>query len=257
MVHVQVPIELFFYPSALGVEMLRDEMPGGTEDRPNWEFHTYGFGVLYVVSGKSILAAYQARGGPKETFRGADGHVKSPIPPGKYTLGKPEHHVTPNWSFSSIPWGAQIRQAKNGEIQFDDGSGWKFATGSDDAPMTRAVRHENAKTKPPLTRAKINQIAIENFDVNPDEPTKVIVSVWQRNDFGEWAFRLNGGSPGFFIHTTPESELADDPNDVKLDPSHGCIHMRPVDRKDAMDLGYLRKGVVIHVMAFDAKGAPV
>jgi len=256
-VHLQVPIELFFYPSAFGVEMLDDEMPGGTEEKPKYKSHTYAFGAIYVVSGKSILAAYHARGGPKETFKAADGHVKSPIPPGRYVLGKAERHVTANWAFSSIPWGAQIRRAENGEIEFNDGSGWRFATGSDDAPMNRAVRNENGGDKCRLTRAVINQIAIENFDVNPESPSGVFVSVWNRNDFGEWAFRLKGGKAGFFIHTTPESELAPDPNNVRLDPSHGCIHMRPIDRKEAMDMQYLRQGVVIHVMPFDATGTPV
>ena len=101
----------------------------------------------------------------------------------------------------------------------------------------------------------MNGWAQQMFNVNPHQRGGPLVKVWQRNDFGQWAFALlqNGNRTGFFIHTTPADEL--DPTRA-LEPSHGCIHMRPVDRNGAKEKGYFRRGVILHVAAFGAKGPP-
>ena len=59
----------------------------------------------------------------------------------------------------------------------------------------------------------------------------------------------------FFVHTTPENErdtLAGKP--VSLDESHGCIHIRPVDRAYFMDQGWLQGGARFQVFPYGMVG---
>lgn len=259
MVHVAVKTKLYFYPSARGVEYKEEPEFG----KKKWVQHTYGFGMIYVVRAGTIVAEYEARGGPKEKFKGEDRHIHSSIPPGDYVLSAALKYTTPNWPNSCIPWGAKIRETSDHEIEYNPGSGWIHATGSPQATMNVAARNLLVRiNERPLNadeEAALNDFAKLFFDVDPKHRTGTIVSVWQRNDFGEWAFSLQQGGKksGFFIHTTPEDELTPKGTAVQLDYSHGCIHMRPVDRNEAKDKGYLQKGAILHVAAFDAKGPPV
>ncbi len=256
-VHVTVRTEVYFYPSEDGVEHKEEsEIHGGKKVSRQ---HTYGFGKIYVVRGKTVVATYLARGGPKEKFNGADRHTHSPIPPGDYPLSAAIQYTTPNWPNSSIPWGARIRTASNREVEYNPGTGWELATGSPKAPMNAAVGNLLTRMRGyPPTKAEaeqLNVVARQYFDVDQDQPTGTLVTVWQRNDFGEWAFALlqNGRKSGFFIHTTPDDELD---STRALEPSHGCIHMRPIDRNEAKKEGYLGRGIILHVAAFGAKGPP-
>jgi len=261
-VHVAAPLKVFFYPADRGREYLLekefDENGGSKGDHR----HTYGFGTLYVVKGNSVIKKYQARGGPKEKFIGDDGHVHSPIPPGTYVLGSAIHYTTKNWPNSSIPWGAQIRRSVDGEIQFNDASGWKYATGNPEAPMTRACRRlfkrKYRREPTPSQETQINEIAKRYFNEDPDAAKGNLVSVWQRNDFGEWAFAIlrDGARTGYFIHTTPADEITPAGQKIKLDSSHGCVHMIPADRNEAKKEGYFKKGVPIIVLGFDSMGPP-
>jgi hypothetical protein len=66
---------------------------------------------------------------------------------------------------------------------------------------------------------------------------------WNKNDFGDSAWRLQG-SPGFLLHTTPETEeAAEVGDDVELTISHGCIHVDPHERDEMIARGYLQAGV--------------
>lgn len=129
--------------------------------------------------------------------------------------------------------------------------------------MTRAClslfrrRHQKAPT--PSQEAQLNELAKRYFDVDPDEPKGNLVSVWQRNDFGEWAFAIlrDGAATGFFIHTTPEDETAPSGQKINLSFSHGCIHMVPSDRNEAKREGYLKEGIHLTVLDFDAGGPPL
>lgn len=77
-----------------------------------------------------------------------------------------------------------------------------------------------------LMHPRIRTLARPRFN----EPHSPFVDVWLRNDFGIWAFNLrrNGRGTPYYIHTTPKDETSS-PN-VRLAPSHGCIHIRPSDR---------------------------
>jgi hypothetical protein len=253
-IHVAVVPKLYFYPSVDGVEY-KNELEADGDSHP----HTYGFGKLYVVRSNTIVAEYEARGGPKETFKGDDRHIHSPIPPGDYVLSATIRYTTPNWPDSCVPWGAQIREAPNGEVQYDSGAGWQYATGSPKAAMNVAFRSYWARMgNPPLSESELNEEAKRQFAVNPKRPREGLVTVWQRNDFGQWAFALlkDGKKTGFFIHTTPRDELTPKGTPIQLGSSHGCIHMRPVDRNEAKEKKYLDRGVILHVTDFDTKGRP-
>ena len=98
--------------------------------------HTYGFGKIYVVRGKTVVATYLARGGPKEKFNGADRHTHSPIPPGRLLhLARLFNIRRPTGRTHPIPWGARIRTASNREVEYNPGTGWELATGPPEAPM--------------------------------------------------------------------------------------------------------------------------
>jgi hypothetical protein len=260
MVHVEAATKLYFYPADSGTQYIKEWELDTSKGKIR---HTYGFGTIYVMQGGSILADYPARGGPKETFIGRDRHTHSAIPPRTYVLGKAVQYTTRNWPNSSIPWGAKIQRAANGEIQFDLGSGWKYATGSPTAPMTEACRRlfvrMNRKQPNSAEAATLNEEAKEYFDVDPDHPTETLVDVWHRNDFGAWAVSLqrDGVKTGFFIHTTPEDEITTlNKGTVNLSPSHGCIHMRPADRNEAKEKRYFKAGATLKVFGFDGKGPP-
>ena len=81
------------------------------------------------------------------------------------------------------------------------------------------------------------------------------------NDFGPWAVRyyrdpnrnrqLDRGEHlmGEMIHTTPDTEAETDRGlPVQLSPSHGCVHLKPIDRNRFLGIGAFETGnlVVVH-----------
>jgi hypothetical protein len=245
-VHVQARPRLVFFP---GDKISRE--PQVDEPKGFW------LGTIYVVVGKQAVVHFTACGGPRQGSPDR-GHTAGPTPAGQYTLGPRHHHVTKNWPNSCIPWGATIRRAENEEVEFDDGSGWKPATG-DGAPMNKALRRSRILSGETVNATSIRLEAREAFDINPDNPTGRLVSVWERNDFGKWAFNLRRQGQGtpYYIHTTPEDEYATAHNHAfSLAQSHGCIHIRPNDRDRMMGEGYLAAGIRLDVRGYAEQGPP-
>jgi hypothetical protein len=246
-VHVRARPRLVFFPAD---KINRNRNAGDTDG--------FWLGTIYVVLGGQVVANYAACGGPKEG-QPDQGHSAGPTPPGHYTLGLRHHHVTLNWWPSCIPWGASIRRAENGEVEFDDGNGWKPATG-DGAPMNIAlVRSRAIAMLPALAPEIVRRAARQAFAVDPTNPTSPLVTIWERNDFGKWAFNLrcDGKSTPYYVHTTPTDEYATAHNlAFSLVQSHGCIHVRPDDRDKMMTEGYLAAGIHLEVKPYDAKGPP-
>ena len=81
---------------------------------------------------------------------------------------------------------------------------------------------------------------------------------YTKNDFGKWAFNMTkSGSKrtAYYVHTTPEDEKATDNHaGFELSQSHGCVHIRPADRAEMMDLGYLQRGVRMTVKKYGIQG---
>src|SRR5687767_9286946 len=110
--------------------------PGELKD-PNGA--TQGFVYCYV--GGKLMDSYEACCGPPPGHdrRDGGGHTASATPTGEYTLGAPEHHTSTGWPASVVPWGAQLRQRNDGEIEYStDGRTWRVATGPDGA-VTRSL----------------------------------------------------------------------------------------------------------------------
>ena len=247
-VHIQPIPRLVFFPA----DRIHNEPTGRSKG--------FWLGTIYVVVAGQTVDQFTACGGPKKVDDSADrGHTIGKTPPGHYTLGPRHHHVTPNWPNSSIPWGASIRRAANGEVEFDDGSGWKPATG-DGAPMNNAIVQFYVLQRLPVPPPEdIREDARAAFLVDGTSKTGPVVATWERNDFGKWAFNLRRGGKRtvYYIHTTPEDEVATaNGREFSLDQSHGCIHVRPKDRDTMMDNGYLAAGIAIEVKGYDAKGPP-
>jgi hypothetical protein len=246
-VHVQARPRLVFFPAD---KISHDTQRGDSED--------FWLGTIYVVVGGQTVAHFTACGGPR---RGSPdrGHTAGQTPAGNYTLGPRHHHVTKNWPNSCIPWGASIRRAVNGEVEFDDGSGWKPATG-DGAPMNMAIIRSNVLARLPVPPPEdIREAARQAFAARPSDPNGPLVTIWRRNDFGIWAFNLRHQGKGtpYYIHTTPEDERdAANGRAFSLAQSHGCIHIRPNDRDTMMEEGYLDAGIHIEVRDYRAKGPP-
>ena len=82
---------------------------------------------------------------------------------------------------------------------------------------------------------------------------------WDLNDFGKWSWNLlkHGARTAYYIHTTPDDERATAAHKgFLLSQSHGCIHIRPLDRDDMMKKGYLHSGREVEVKHYGEKGPP-
>jgi hypothetical protein len=197
-----------------------------------------GEGTIYVYVGRSIVASYRARGGPPSPVADEGQHVAGPTKPGIYRLGTGHAHVTSNWYYSQIPWGAEIRENAGGyQYRWPGRSEWSWATSN-----------PAGKLKLPL--------AIDAFE---DLPTVtrdgVTFLIWNKNDFGPIAWNLVPSD--MYIHTTPDAEPGAEPDDSSSDTeaslpvSHGCIHIYPHDRDEMMRLGYLGPNVEFVVRRWD------
>jgi hypothetical protein len=174
-----------------------------------------GEGRLYVKVGGKVVAQYRARGGPPRKIQDLGGHTADPTQ-GSYTVGKQQvGFTTSSWSNSTIPWGAHVRSGGSGFEWRNQGESRWHADSAD------AVGGE--------------------WDRLPDAGDGE--KVWNQNDFGKMAFRLQG-SPGFYLHTTPETEAeAEVGEEVVLAHSHGCVHLDPSQRDEMIAKGYLQAGV--------------
>jgi len=143
-VHVQARPRLVFFP---GDKISRE--PQVDEPKGFW------LGTIYVVVGKQAVVHFTACGGPRHRRQDEDGHFAGPTKAGLYTLGPRHHHGTLNWWPSCIPWGASIRRAESGEIEFNDGTGWKQATG-DGAPMNKALIQFRKLAKRPVPEPAVH-----------------------------------------------------------------------------------------------------
>ena len=245
---------------------------------------TVARGRFYVYVRGQLQKQYDACGGPPADQAHADrgGHYAAPTVEGGYLLGAAEHYTTQSWPTSTVPWGAQLRLRDDQEIEFssDGGTTWLPATGLsgcvtrswiafEQRTRASAAAQQNAQHKndpgftpiipQPLSSDDIATINKQgrNFFFSGG----VLAQSYVANDFGKWAWSVNRqDSAGFhrtgmFVHTTPRDEAATAAGQpVSLTDSHGCIHIRPVDRDEMMNLGYLQRGVHFVVKKYGVKG---
>jgi hypothetical protein len=226
-------------------------------------------GRIYARVDGRLVGDYDACAGPAPGSERADqgGHVAGATTDGNYTLAQQEHHTTPNWPRSVVPWGAQLRVRDDQEIEYSsDGNTWRKATGADGGvtlaqihfeELTRADQAKASGLPPaPLTDEEKTQINLGCrqifYDING-----ALLGAYNKNDFGNWAWclLLDGDRSEFFVHTTPNNEAAAAAGrDFQLTQSHGCIHIRPADRDQMMGKGLLQRGVRFTVEKYGIKG---
>jgi hypothetical protein len=245
MVHVKPPVKLIFYPNERQFICKNPEHDG----------ETVLLGHIYVLGGEREV--YEACGGPA-TVSYEPGHRSGPTPKGKYRLGPRHHHVTNNWSTSSIAFGAPLRQVAV-EYEYQDEKGkWHLASGPD-AKFTKLALEEKARERKedhlPFTHEQRQQF-IRDLHKLFRWKNGTPMDKWWHNDFGEWAWNLPGTD--CYIHTTPRDEVAChiDKMNIQLENSHGCIHLHPKDRDDMIRKGYLRQGGYFEVKGYNEKGPP-
>jgi hypothetical protein len=213
-------------------------------------------GHLYVYVDDKLAAQYPACGGPAgapHPDRG--GHTASETPAGSYVLGAAQHHVSGSWPLSAIPFGAQLRKRSDGDTEWSvDGITWRPATGPEGTLTLAGIVFRARSERRWLTDSERQEVVAQYrwlMSGNPD-PT------YRQNDFGEWAWNLNqplGRWTSYFVHTTPEDEAATaGGGPISLANSHGCVHIRPVDRDQMMQRGWLACGVPFTVENYGKVG---
>ncbi len=178
-----------------------------------------------------VVDVYDMRGGPAKTTKDGRAGVNprfkwAPTAGGSYRLAGARAHISANWKFSQVPFGAELRMHE-GQVEFrNPGSKtWQQATGLKSVFKNR-----------PTDR----QFSVEDFLVRGRLPERYVA-----NDFGHEAHYLKnsrGRMVGHMIHASPRGERNYGNDQVALSRSHGCEHMRPADIDECVAKGYFRPG---------------
>jgi hypothetical protein len=195
------------------------------------------------MSGKVVVATYDAVGGPRTSGMAGDGHVAGPTDEGNFVLshcGKHSSSRYPEWS--RIQWGSELKES-NGKLLVHHEGKWR-ALGD----LTT------------VTKADTMKYHLELYGRN-EVPKR-----WLFNDFGHMTCKYFRDSNknrkmdtekgetihGEFLHTTPTDE-ADSAlgRAVQLVESHGCIHIKPNDIDEMYKKQYLKKGNLVVVHRYD------
>jgi hypothetical protein len=196
-----------------------------------------GEGSIYVHIGRSIVASYRARGGPPSRLDDDAEHVAVPTKPGVYKLGAAHAHVTSNWYYSQIPWGAEIRKNEGGyQYRWPGRSVWLWATSNPAGTLKEPLATDDFEDLPAVTRDGMTYL------------------IWNKNDFGKIAWNLVPSD--MYVHATADMEAkagADAAPDAatSLACSHGCIHVDPRERDEMMKRGYLGTDIPLVVRRWD------
>jgi hypothetical protein len=228
----------------------------GAADREQVHFYPGDKLLLYIVDGEVQLSA-EAWGGPP---------VREPDEPmdyltthaGTFVIDGIMPYSTKTWPRSRIRWGTPIRESRTraGKIEYRTPSGgWR--------PLV--VKDEDGSE---FTALKLTERHEKMYGLSSGFP-----KTWFLNDFGPKAVRYyedrnqnrkrdpNEPLKGEMIHTTPkgEAETEHHPQDARklqLTKSHGCIHIRPIDRNDFISAGAFRQGMTLVIHQYDESYRP-
>ena len=198
--------------------------------------------LVYVVGGQTLLSV-EARGGPEA----APTHSEEAMPPGptnegQFLVAGTEAYNTPSWSWSKLDWGVPLID-KGSDVWYQLPSG----------------KYGSVQRDLGLGRQQILDYHRQLYG------SAEVPKTWVFNDFGPKAVRYfrdkngdgkrNADEPleGEMIHTTPKNEAETARGQsVPLDDSHGCIHIRPVDRESLDQVGAFAAGVAFRVHPYKA-----
>jgi len=208
---------------------------------------------LVFTKGKRIVAEAPAWGGVAvERWDPTKGMRPQPTTPGTYVVSRVEPYVTKSWKHSRIPWGTPLALDPSGKYVL-----YKAGTGRNRwLRLDLQMPGVNAEEVKALYRDYYG-LDLRIHDSNGDG----IPDVWVFNDFGPYAVRyfrdrnrnrkLDAGEElmGEMIHTSPDNEAQQALHQpVRLDDSHGCVHIRPSDRDRFLKLRAFTPGhlFVVH-----------
>jgi hypothetical protein len=214
--------------------------------------HFYpGQGVLaFVVHGKLFKWA-EAWGGPaEEQPKDPDEPFPmGPTNPGRYIIWKIAPYVTHTWALSRIRWGSRLKLSHRdpNDVLYETPSG----------------RWESVRRKTGWTRSRIADWYLGHYG------KREIPKEWVLNDFGKKAIRyfkdrnhdgiLDGDEhlEGEMFHATAENEAENATKQkLKMFYSHGCIHLRPLQRDAMIDAGVFARGRVLIIHEYNEKFVP-
>lgn len=195
--------------------------------------------LLVLTKQNKVIGRYEAVGGPSEV--GQDQRMpEEPTWPGSYLIHSTQRYITPTWQMSSLAWGTELQdKPSTNDVWYKLPSG-KWGSMSKDFKISRDI------------------VIFYNKRLYGKNS---VPSQWIFNDFGPLAIRwfkdINGNGKldsserlsGQMFHTTPDNEAEYSlGKEVKLYPSHGCIHMKPSDRDTILSRGGFKQGTqfIVH-----------
>lgn len=207
------------------------------------ELHFYpGTHTLIIKDKKLVSKRFSAWGGPPSM--GSDPRMpEQPTTPGSYLIHSAKPYYTPTWTFSKIKWGTALRDKPT------DSDVWYQLPGGKWGSVKKDIG---------ISRMQLVRLYKEMYGSSrvPDK--------WVFNDFGPIAIRwfedtnangkLDGNEKlsGQMFHTTPINEAQHaQGKPVNLEPSHGCIHIKPADRDTLFSLGAFDPGTRFVVHKYD------
>lgn len=195
---------------------------------------------LILMEGPTVLMQAEAWGGPPQTIYHEYGMHEYRTFAGKFVIGWVGRYQTPTWPTSKIPWGAELRYQPP-DVQYKTGAGIWMS-------VTEQTTWTTAKIK------KENYALYGKYEVPP---------TWVFNDFGPEAIRyfkdlnhngkLDGKESleGEMFHTSPDNEAQQaQGKPILMAESHGCIHLRPVERDQLKAKGAFEYGRALTIHTY-------
>ena len=216
--------------------------------------------MVWLVNGAVVLKA-EAWGGEKaDPKKHYDTMKPRQTTPGRYVVFSYEPYRTNTWALSKIEWGTKLSLDPTGNhVMFESRSGGKS--------WTRVEDRIPGAAKSELQRL---YYLLYGLTGKYDSDGDLVPEIWVFNDFGAYAVRYfkdrnknkkldpkrGEALSGEMIHTTPDNEAqVAQGTEVKLEPSHGCIHMNPLDRDKFYTAGAFDKGIDLVIHGYGEKAS--
>jgi len=221
------------------------------KDKKELHFYPGEHKLIWVVNGKAAIRA-EAWGG-EEPVAGVKYSIMKPRPttPGRYVIYSYAPYRTNTWPWSKIVWGTKLGLDPTGKhVVYETGirtNPWSKVENKIPGVTLAAIKHQYY----------VLYGSSGKFDSNGDG----IPDFWVSNDFGAWAVRYfpdknwnkkldaDESLSGEMFHTTPDNEAQVAKGEpVTFTPSHGCIHLNPIERDKLQKSGAFDKGtdLIIH-----------